>query len=1560
MDEVKRYYMGIDLGTDSCGWCVTDQNFRIIKKSGKHLWGIRLFDDAKTAKERRSFRTQRKRLQRRRYRIACLREIMGPAIEAVDKDFFQRLDNSNLFDWKDESKKIPLKKDSLFNDPQFHDKEFFRAFPTAYHLRSYLLTTSKRVDIRWIYLALAHIIKYRGNFLNPNEDSNGNMDLHDIKNSFQSINAIAQTIYDQCDDPDLKEKGSSFIGFGFKSTGSSFDPDSLNSFEITDEEAIKVKEIFKNCTGVTETFEKLANLFDEAVKNKFLSTILKLICGGKVNSKDLFLTDDYVDDQNFKSIKLDDWDEKLEPNLSSINDVFASLLQECKALYDAHNLTNLLGDYHFISQAMAGRWDEQKDEFEGGRYNEHRSQLRDLKHIVKTYYPDKYSVIFRDLLDKGQKDDGKENYPSLIGSSMVNRRKIKSKHAKIDDFYSFLKKTINLDDLYKRLKDSSLPAEKDDLKIVEKINEDIKNRKFLLRQNSGENGYITHQLHRAELLKIIDKFKADYPCLGEKDDRGNYKILDILMFKIPYYIGPLDNNSKNVNSWARRVPVNHPQGKIKPWNWDEFVDKPKAAEEFVERMVNKCSYLLSEKTLPANSLIYTKYKVLNEINKIAVSIDGSVSRFFSQDEKDSLLKLYEEKGKPTLSDIKNWAKLYFSSDKVELSTSQSSDRVNKLDKNYLQSNLNSYRDFKNILGDINHTNFNIIESIIRDITIFEDKSILDERLRNINISGHKLNDEQISKIKNLNYKGWGALSAELLDGIKGMDHAPQSEEEIESADGPTILEAMEKVSEDENGNYHSDNFMEVLNNSKYHFSDIINFINEEKGAETYKGFVKYIEDSFGSPMMKRATIQAMKVIREAEHIIGHPIDRFFIESTKSPDKNQKGKNGNDKLRSRELSKRYEQIMKSISASDQDKINKDANEKLKGLIGKNDNSKFRIKRVYLYFLQMGKDVYTGEDLSFDDVLKGTDKYDIDHIIPRSMIKDDSLDNTVLTSKAVNNQMKGDRYPIPRGVITSKGREAIEFLHRNGLISSVKYKRLLRTKDFTAEELAGFINRQLTSTSQSVKALGQVLKIDTDIRREKAKKSGQGFEEYRNPNWKQVIVYPRASNTHDFRVLFDFPKCREVNDFHHAHDAYLNIVVGEVYRSKYGDIATAKKIKELRERKINEDGSETGPTNVFGKIWDENIKRTGSGDTSRFDWIPDTKDKSKKDATIRIIKKEISRKDILFTRMPIEKNGGLWDINIISPKGKDNLVSHMSIKNSPKDSRLYKLHDVEKYGYYNNPSALYFSVIRAKVDKNKDFSYYLVPVPSYILSKNALDDNLVSYYKVNGFDQPEIIIKKVLLNTICSYDDDKSQPVYRFMIASKTGKSIKVYNAWQAYYPDKFMCYGKLISSFVDKYIKNKDLVSDKEEEYKVFKGNSKDWYDIPIPDKISKENNLELYDFLAKQFSKNIYKHWSIFSKLGESLPRTRDGFISSSLVDQTLFLECLINSLHPGEFNFKSAPEGLLKLNNCKKQSGMLKINQSLGPGFKLYAQSPTGFYENVIFAIDKNGNEVSTKKNGV
>ena len=81
MDTTKTnkqpYYIGLDMGTSSVGWAVTDASYNVIKKHGKALWGVRLFEEAQTAAERRIHRTARRRTQRRKQRLALLQELFA-------------------------------------------------------------------------------------------------------------------------------------------------------------------------------------------------------------------------------------------------------------------------------------------------------------------------------------------------------------------------------------------------------------------------------------------------------------------------------------------------------------------------------------------------------------------------------------------------------------------------------------------------------------------------------------------------------------------------------------------------------------------------------------------------------------------------------------------------------------------------------------------------------------------------------------------------------------------------------------------------------------------------------------------------------------------------------------------------------------------------------------------------------------------------------------------------------------------------------------------------------------------------------------------------------------------------------------------------------------------------------------------------------------------------------------------------------------------------------------------------------------------------------------------
>ena len=89
-----EYYLGLDMGSSSVGWAVTNEKYEILRAHGKTLWGVRLFDSAQTAEERRGFRTAKRRLDRRNWRIELLQKIFAEEVEKIDDGFFRRMKES--------------------------------------------------------------------------------------------------------------------------------------------------------------------------------------------------------------------------------------------------------------------------------------------------------------------------------------------------------------------------------------------------------------------------------------------------------------------------------------------------------------------------------------------------------------------------------------------------------------------------------------------------------------------------------------------------------------------------------------------------------------------------------------------------------------------------------------------------------------------------------------------------------------------------------------------------------------------------------------------------------------------------------------------------------------------------------------------------------------------------------------------------------------------------------------------------------------------------------------------------------------------------------------------------------------------------------------------------------------------------------------------------------------------------------------------------------------------------------------------------------------------------
>src|SRR5699024_2507480 len=138
--------------------------------------------------------------------------------------------------------------------------------------------------------------------------------------------------------------------------------------------------------------------------------------------------------------------------------------------------------------------------------------------------------------------------------------------------------------------------------------------------------------------------------------------------------------------------------------------------------------------------------------------------------------------------------------------------------------------------------------------------------------------------------------------------------------------------------------------------------------------------------------------------------------------------------------------------------------------KDKDVNYKNDRLYLYVTQFGKCLYTGESLDIGQL----QYYDVDHILPRSFVKDDSMDNLALVKKHINHD-KGE-LKMPLEVLNNqqklKQKHFWKKLKNNKFISQRKYNRLLK-ENFTDQDKEGFFARQLVETRQITKHVKDLL-------------------------------------------------------------------------------------------------------------------------------------------------------------------------------------------------------------------------------------------------------------------------------------------------------------------------------------------------------------------------------------------------------------------------------------------------------------------------------------------------------
>ena len=1006
---MKKYTLGLDIGTNSVGYAVMEDNYKVPAKKmkvlgntdkktiKKNLLGTFLFSEGQTAADRRLKRGSRRRYTRRKNRVRYLQEIFDPEIAKVDPNFFQRLSESGLT--PDDKK---FNRHPIFGTRD-EEQAYHQKYKTIYHLRSELANKDEKADLRLVYMALAHIIKYRGNFL-----IEGKLD-------FSALDA-GETFKEFCelfDGADFEEK----INFN----------ETLTS---------KVNEIFKDKKlSKSKKADELLKLTG-VKRNQTAHQFFKLMAGNIGNFKKVFS----LDEDTKLAFTTEAYDEDLDKLLGKIGDGYLDVFTYAKKVYDAI----------VLSSTLHGQKQETNTPFSDSmiaRYDDHAKDLAGLKQLMKKYVPEKCSEFFSDPASK------MNGYASYIDGK-----------ASEEDFYKAVRKLLK------------------DVPGSEKILQKIEMGDYLRKQRTFDNGVIPHQVQLKELEAIIDNQSKYYPFLAENKD----KFVKILKFKIPYYVGPLAREGGSPFAWVKRKK----EGKITPYNFDEMIDKHESAQRFIERMTVNDIYLPTEKVLPKHSLLYEKFLIFNELSRVRYVTENSKFGFLDAETRRKVFELFKEKRNVRVTDVIK----FFNEEIPELGVVD----IKGVDNGKFNTNYGTYHDLlkigvsKEILAD--EANSEKLEDIIKTLTIFEDRELIKSRLQKYE---DFLGPKVIKKLSRKKYTGWAKRSAKLIDGI------------YDKRTHKTILDCLMY-------NDFSQNFMQLINSDDYSFKKII------EDAQIVKDNVdlpELVQELPGSPAIKKAILQSLEIVDEVVKVMGNAPEYIVVEMARETQNTSRTTN------------RYKKLEEITKALDSDILESVPNNAEVDSKGKLVNSALNNERLYLYYLQNGKDMYTGEALDIDHL----QDYEVDHIIPQSFLKDDSLDNKVLTSKRENSR-KTNGCPSEE-IVKNMGGFWRKLLDAKA-ISPRKYSRLRQSLNggLTDKVKEGFIKRQLVETRQITKYVAQIL----DDR----------FNADGENNVK--IVTLKAQLTAQFRKDFELYKVRNLNNLHHAHDAYLNAVIARLLIEKYPEL------------------------------------------------------------------------------------------------------------------------------------------------------------------------------------------------------------------------------------------------------------------------------------------------------------------------------------------------------------------------------------------------------------------------
>lgn len=899
---------------------------------------------------------------------------------------------------------------------------------------------------------------------------------------------------------------------------------------------------------------------------------------------------------NFQSETIVEEMETLQNTLSA--EAF-KVLKLAQAIYNSCQLHEILGNEQYISFAKVQS------------YQAHKNDKYMLKKVLQKYDRKAYRAMFY-----------KSTPASYSGYINQNRTNKKNKQRRLfSESKDQAKRTKEL--FYKNvlsvLDEEALPEKAANDPMIHTIRERIANDTFMPKQRTKDNALVPNQLYAQEVKIILDNASTYLPFLNEVDAESKLsvkeRLLQLFSFTIPYYVGPVIDPNLHQDSrfaWSTYRPGE--SGAIYPWNLEKKVDTKQSAKAFINSLIGQCTYLPAKKVLPKASLLYETYMVLNELNSIKIrgkkiSVEAKQSLYndlFLAGKKVSHAKLTKhlitigEITKEDLADL-TYSGSYSNGPTVCLSS------LGKFQKLFDAGFIENHED--------------MIEDIIFLSTVFgsDSKDFLEEELKAK--YGDVLSEEQIGQILGMSFIGWGNFAKEFLT-LKGYSEANERERDFGEK---SLIDMM----------WLTNNTLQELLFGKYSYKDQIEKYNQNITGVALKDWnIEDLNAQYIHVSLRKILWQTRAIILDVERLMGYSPEKIFVQRAKG---GQPPKKTNRK-------KELLAIYKKIKDPTRDWV-----EEIEAL----SEADFRVRNRYLYYLQMGRCLYTGQAIAKEDIF--SDAYSRDHIYPKSKTYDNSLDNLALVV-ADHNREKSDEYPLD-SEIQENMKDFWKLLLDRGLLTKEKYSRLTRTTPLTDDELAGYIDYQMKDSRPGTKTAYKLLK-----------------DAYKGNDTEVILT--KSTLVSEFRNIHKLQEPTIVSDLYHAHNAYLGIVAGNVYNAKFSADSHLYLYKN-KDKKHN--------YNLY-RMYDKDVT-----EGSLVVWKAEDEEKGTC-GTISSVTHTVMRPTPLLTKMPVHADGILFDLSI---RSKD-----IAGKNAANYVRLKKDLPVEKYGGRTKVKAEYYALCDYTIVSRKE--------------------------------------------------------------------------------------------------------------------------------------------------------------------------------------------------------------------------------------------------------------------